>query len=160
MAGAAADGEENEFEGNIDSSDEEDDTAGSVADSIGRAVAPAGYTLVEGCSPLTTELEKNEMIGKLILYGWDSKAATGWFIGTVQSRNLSATDLKMTPTANFVVKYNSKTTGGAINGNVACELSARTHGPNEWWVMVENGAVPKPVVGGNGKGKGKGKGGK
>lgn len=55
------------------------------------------------------------------------------------------------------VKANRATQGLQL---IACELSARTHGPNEWWVMVENGAVPKPVVGGNGKGKGKGKGGK
>ena len=156
-AGAAADGEEDEYEGNFDSSDEEDDTAGGVADTIGGAVAPAGYELVEGCPPLDTEMDKNEMIGKTILHGWDSKAATGWFIGTVQSRNLSATDLKKTPTANFVIKYNSKTSDGALNGNVACELSARTHGPLEWWVVVKKGAEPL-ASSADGKGKGKGKG--
>ena len=43
--------------------------------------------------------------------------------------------------------------------NVACELSARTHGPAEWWVLVEKDATP--AVGGAGsKGKGKAKGGK
>ena len=68
----------------IDSSDEEDDTAGSVACAIGNAIAPAGYTIVDDCPPLATELEKNNMIGKTVLYGWDSKNATGWFVGTVQ----------------------------------------------------------------------------
>ena len=140
----------------IDSSDEEDDTAGSVACAIGNAIAPAGYTIVDDCPPLATELEKNNMIGKTVLYGWDSKNATGWFVGTVQSRNPSATDLKKTPTANFVIKYMSKITDGALNGYVACELSARTHGPAEWWVVVEKDATP--AVGGAGsKGKGKGK---
>ena len=46
-----------------------------------------------------------------------------------QSVGLSATDLKKTPTANFAVKDTSKMTDNAINSNVACELSARTHGP-------------------------------
>ena len=94
--------------------------------------APVGYELVAACPPLGTEVGKNNMIGKLVLHGWDSKNATGWFMGIVQSRNLSATDLKKTPTADFVVKYTSKMTDGAINGNVACELSARTHGTKEW----------------------------
>ena len=95
--------DEDEYEGGaIDSSDDEDDTAGSVA--------PAGYKIVDECPHLTTELEKNNMIGKTVLYGWDSDNATGWFVGTVHSRNLSATDLKKTPTANFAVKYTSKMT--------------------------------------------------
>ena len=118
--------------------------------------APVGYELVAACPPLGTEVGKNNMIGKLVLHGWDSKNATGWFMGIVQSRNLSATDLKKTPTADFVVKYTSKMTDGAINGNVACELSARTHGPKEWWVMVEKcaSAVPAVAVVSNAKGKG------
>ena len=149
------DGGEDEYEGGvIDSSDEEDDTAGSVACAIGNAIAPAGYTIEDDCPPLATELEKNNMIGKTVLYGWDSNNATGWFVGNVHSHNPSATDLKKTPTANFVIKYTSKMTDGALNGNVACELSARTHGPAEWWVMVEKDATP--AVGGAGsKGRGR-----
>ena len=138
--------------------DDEDDTAGSVACTIGSAVAPAGYKIVDECPPLTTELEKNNMIGKTVLYGWDSGNATGWFVGTVHSRNLSATDLKKTQTANFAVKYTSKMAGNATNGNVACELSARTHGPAEWWVLVEKEAADATsIAAGKAKGKGKAK---
>ena len=151
------DGGQDEYEGGvIDYSDEEDDTAGSVACAIGNAIAPAGYTIVDYCPPLATELEKNNMIGKTVLYGWDSKNATGWFVGTVQSRNPSATDLKKTPTANFVIRYTSKMTDGELNGNVACELSARTHGPAEWWVVVEKDATPAVGSAGS-KGKAKAK---
>lgn len=69
-----------------------------------------------------------------------------WFIGTVQSRSLSLIDLKKTPTANFVVKYTSSMTGGAINGNVACELSlrpecARAQACRVHWVLVEKVGV-------------------
>ena len=110
--------------------DDEDDTAGSVACTIDSAVAPAGYKIVDECPPLTTELEKNNMIGKTVLYGWDSGNATGWFVGTVHSRNLSATDLKKTQTANFAVKYTSKMAGNATNGNVASlVMSARLPSP-------------------------------
>ena len=42
--------DEDEYEGGaIDSSDDEDDTAGSVACTIGNAVAPAGYKIVDEC---------------------------------------------------------------------------------------------------------------
>ena len=43
------------------------------------------------------------------------------------------------PTANFVVEYTAKLTYKKLVGNskVACELSSRTHGATEWWVLVE-----------------------
>ena len=83
---------------------------------IGEGDAMVGYKIVDDCPPLTTELEKNNMIGKTVVHGWDSNNATGWFVGTVHSRNLSASDLKKTPTANFVIKYTAKMTDGALNG--------------------------------------------
>ena len=126
-----------EYEGGEDTSDEEDDTAGSVANNIGSAEAPAGWTITKEPPALGTELELQELIGKHILYGWDSKTATGWFIGTVHSRNVPARDLKATPSANFVVEYTSKLTGKVLKGKASCELSARTHGTEEWWVLVE-----------------------
>ena len=79
---------------------------------------------------------------------------TGWFVGTVHSRNLSAPDLKKVPTANFVVKYTANITDGAIYGNVACELSTHTHGPAEWWLLVEKEAA---TATGSAAGKGEGK---
>ena len=61
---------------------------------------------------------------------------TGCFIGMVQSRNVTATDLKKAPTANFVVEYHAKFTEKKLAGKVSCELTERTHGPAEWWVLV------------------------
>ena len=75
------------------------------------------------------------------------------------SRNLSASDLKKTPTANFVIKYTAKMTDGALNSSVACELSARTYGPAEWWVLVEKDAATA-TSSAAGKQKAKAKGGK
>ena len=46
-------------------------------------------------------------------------------------------DLRQVPTANFVVRYAAKQTGGQLNGLVACELSPRTHGVDQWWVLLE-----------------------
>ena len=70
----------------------------------------------------------------------------GWFVGTVHSRGpFTKADLKNAPTANFVVKYNQKITGGKLNGSVAHELSARTHGAAQWWMQVEkDGSLPPP----------------
>ena len=45
-------------------------------------------------------------------------------------------DLRQVPTANFVVRYAAKQTGGELNGLVACELSPRTHGVDQWWVLL------------------------
>ena len=68
-----------------------------------------------------------------MLYGWDNSTATGWYRCTVHGRSLSATD----PTANFVVKYKSGQTDKALNGNVACELTAHLYGADMWWVLLE-----------------------
>ena len=52
----------------------------------------------------------------------------------------------------------TQSTGGAVDGKVACELTARTHGPSEWWVLVEkDGARAVDSTGGTGKGKAKAK---
>ena len=45
-------------------------------------------------------------------------------------------DLRQVPTANFVVRYAAQQTGGELNGLVACELSPRTHGVDQWWVLL------------------------
>ena len=68
--------------------------------------------------------------------GHDSKQARGWFIGRVQSRDLSAADLKKTPSANFIIKYQSKETNKKLNGSEARKLSSDNNGPNQWWVEL------------------------
>jgi len=126
-----------EFEGGEGSS-EEDDTDDTVATYIGNAAAPDGFKILEECPPLDSDSDKQNFIGKTVLIGWDSKAAQGWFLGTAHSRGpFTKADLKRAPTANFVVKYSSKLTAKKLNGNVACELSMRTHGVAQWWVQVE-----------------------
>ena len=50
---------------------------------------------------------------------------------------MTATDLKHTPTANFVVKYKSASTDKKLNGCVSTELSRVKHGRAEWWVLLE-----------------------
>ena len=147
--------------GLTDSSDEEDDTSASVAYLIGNAEAPPGWKIVEGAPALDTQEQRQALIGKTILYGHDSKAATGWFLGTVQSSTAPPRDLKKTPTANFVVEYHKKLTLNKLAGKVSCELSARTYGTEEWWVLVEReegGAEPRPAASGRGRGKKSGRG--
>ena len=133
-----SDDEDDEVEDG-DESDEEDDTAedGTVATVVGDAVAPAGYSIVAACPPLVEQADRQALIGKKILYGWDNEKVQGWFAGTVQGGKPSTTDLKVNPTANAVVKYKSSETDKALNGSVACELSARLYGANQWWVLLE-----------------------
>ena len=58
-------------------------------------------------------------------------------MGTVQSSTVPPRDLKKRPSANFVVEYQAKFTDKKLVGTVFCELSARTYGSAEWWVLVE-----------------------
>ena len=121
-----------------DDSDEEDDTAELVSSLIGNAVAPAGFKIVEELPSLESEDDKNELIGKSILCGFELKNAMGWYMGTIHTRKLSPTDLKKTPSANYVVKHKKSVTKNKhVDGCVACELTARTHGVSVWWVLVE-----------------------
>ena len=129
---------EDEYEGGEEDDEDDDDTAepGTMATYVGNAVAPAGYKILEECPPMTTDAEMSALIGKQGLFGWDNTVASGWYLGKIQGRGLSATDLRKTPTANFVVRY-TKAQTGSIHGNVACELSPRLYGAAVWWVLVE-----------------------
>jgi hypothetical protein len=61
----------------------------------------------------------------------------GWYVGTVHSRNVTHRDLQQAPGANFVVKYMSSETSGALHGLVACKLSSDLYGKDNWWVLLE-----------------------
>ena len=39
-------------------------------------------------------------------------------------------------TANFLVTYTKKDTGGLLNGEEARELSSRNYGTDEWWLLL------------------------
>ena len=66
---------------------------------------------MDECPPFATETDKQGFIGKMVLVGWDSKAASGWFLGTIQSRGpFTKTDMKKVPMANYVVKYTNSLT--------------------------------------------------
>ena len=81
------------------------------------------------------------MVGKTVLYAWDDKDAhAGWYMGHVQRRGAPAKDEKKTPSANFVVKYTEKLTGGKLEGTVSCELSANLYGAEKWWVLLKRNA--------------------
>ena len=137
----AEEGDDEYEDGDSSEDDEEDDTAQTVRSVIGDAVAPKGYYIIGELPPLDSEHDLQELIGRPVLVGWETAKAMGWFMSTIQSRKLSSSDLKKTPTANFVVKYASAKTNKKLNGAVACELTARTHGVSEWWVLLQKGAT-------------------
>ena len=133
------DDDDDEVEGGdaVDSSDDDTALEGTVATYIGNASAPDGYKIIDDCLPLETREEMNMLVGKLVLIGHDSQQARGWFVGRVHSLALSAADLRKTPTANVVIKYDRKLTGKKLHGLEAREISASLHGPAAWWVEVE-----------------------
>ncbi|KAL1498473.1 hypothetical protein AB1Y20_013798 [Prymnesium parvum] len=129
--------EEVEGDGDNDNS-EDDDTAepGTVATYVGEAEAPTGYVIVQDCPQLESEADLQALIGQVVYVGHDTDQAQGWFVGHVAHRNLSATDLRNAPTANFVVKYKASETDRMLNGSEARELSARLYGKANWWVCL------------------------
>ena len=62
-------------------------------------------------------------------------------MGKVQRRGVLPRDLVKKPTANFVVKYQKKFTSNQLEGQVACELSSRLYGAENWWVLLEKDAA-------------------
>ena len=77
----------------------------------------------------------------LKVYAWDDNTRAGWFMGHVQRCGVPAKDKQKTPSANFVVKYTKKLTGGHLEGTVSCELSAKVYGAEKWWVLLQR-SVP------------------
>ena len=113
-------------------------TEHSVTSCLPQAVAPPGYLMVEACPPLDTRRQQRSLVGKMILYGWEDDDRTGWFVGRVAHNRVTARDKREVTTANFVVRYSAKQTNGQIDGLVACELSARTYGASQWWVLLQH----------------------
>ena len=103
-----------------------------VTSCLSQAVAPPGYTMVDVCPPLDTSHQQQSLIGKVILYGWEDAARTGWFVGRVVRNRVTTRDQREVPTATHVVRYTARQTNGKIDGLVACELPARTYGANQW----------------------------
>ena len=88
--GDSAEEGEDEYEGGgIDSSDEEDDTSGSVADNIGHAVAPEGWQIVNEPPALGTEQELQQLIGK--------NSSLQQLIGTTASKDRAGSSARCSP---------------------------------------------------------------
>ena len=111
--------------------------ANTITSCLADAAAPPGYIMVQACPPLGTRCQKRSLIGKTILYAFEQGSRCGWFVGRVAHDRVSARDKREVPTANYVVRYTPKQTNGLIDGLVACELSARTYGASQWWVLLQ-----------------------
>lgn len=116
--------------------DENHENTTTVASYLLRAVPPVGYTVIEECPPLETKRQRLALVGKLVLHGWEDNVRTGWFLGRVARKRVTARDRQDVPTANYVVRYTAKQTNGQVDGLVACELSARNYGVGQWWVLL------------------------
>ena len=124
--------------------DSEDDTADDdqVVSFVGPAQAPSGYKILDSCSRLETNENRQKLIGTQILHAWDDKDRQGWFEGTVHGRNLTKAEHARAATADFAVQYTKTLTSGARKKttvprcDVAHELTSRTNGEKKWWVVI------------------------
>ena len=60
---------------------------------------------MEECPPLETKRQRLALVGKLVLHGWEDNVRTGWFLGRVARKHVTARDRQYVPTANYVVRY-------------------------------------------------------
>ena len=44
--------------------------------------------------------------------------------------------------ANFLIKYNKKETGSALDGDSALELTKDNYGNDEWWLLLDPVTTP------------------
>ena len=58
-------------------------------------------------------------------------------MGKVKLYGVSDAWKKLLPSANFLVKYNKKETGDALQGDSALELTAAKYGRDEWWLLLD-----------------------
>lgn len=58
-------------------------------------------------------------------------------MGKVRFYGAGAKWKKVCETANFIVEYTKKATGGLLQGQEGRELSARNYGADEWWLLLE-----------------------
>lgn len=124
----------------FDSFDEEDDDTSEFVSSVGRApvVPPQGFKYVETMPCMNTVADQQLVVGKYILHAWDAPNIRGWFMGRVSARGVSHSDMRQTPTANYVVTYDKKVTKNRhLHGRVASSLIEAKYGPDEWWIMLE-----------------------
>ena len=72
-----------------------------------------------------------------VLYDCDTEKVQGWFAGTVQGGKSSGLPpiLKRTNGERSGEIQDQRDRYKALNGNVACELSAHLYGANQWWVL-------------------------
>ena len=88
--------------------------------------------------PLETDADLLALVGTDVLHAWDNDKVRGWFHGKVSSRGVGQRDLIKTPTANFIVTYNKKTTKTKhLDGRVASTLSSNKYGSSEWWIVLK-----------------------
>jgi hypothetical protein len=103
---------------------------------------PPGYTYAS-CPPLETDQEKRALVGRRVLIAHITEPI-GWHVGRVRFFGVGQKELKVCPTANFLLRYTKKETNGEIveGQQEARELSASNYGRDEWWLLLD------PVEGG------------
>ena len=66
----------------------------------------------------------------------EDRLPSRWHVGKVRFFGVGAKWKKQCETANFLVYYTKKDTGGLLNGEEARELSSRNYGTDEWWLLL------------------------
>jgi hypothetical protein len=130
-------GEGEEFQGGMESSDEEDDTAAQLwACGEAPATAPSGYVYSATCPPLETEEQQRALVGRRVLVTHHTEPI-GWHVGKILHYGVSHTEKRLCETANFKVAYTKKETNGELQGHQARELTSRNYGRDEWWMLLD-----------------------
>ena len=92
------------------------------------------------CPPLATEEEQRKLCGRRILAAHILDGATGWYMGKVQNFGVGLS-WKQPDSTRIVVYTCAQTKTKALEGRVACALTADNYGAAEWWLLLDPVAV-------------------
>ena len=134
--------EEEAEDGELDDSEEEDDTDPLWSCGDAPEDAPEGFSYAV-CPTLESEQDHHKLIGRKVLVAHERTKSLdpGWYVGKIKLYGVSAACKKACPSANFLVKYGKKETGGALEGDEALELTEANYGRDEWWLLLEPSAA-------------------
>ena len=127
-------------DGELDSSDEEDDTDPLWSCGDAPEDPPQGFTYAT-CPTLESDQDHRNLIGRKVLIAHERTKTLepGWYLGKISVTGDGVTPAwkKLCPSANCLVKHTKKETGSALEGNSAIELATHNYGRDEWWLLLD-----------------------
>ena len=139
-------GENDQDDGEVDDTDDHDPNEGEGTP-LSDAKCPEGFIFCSTCPPLSSTLEKNQIINRSLLFKWEKREgdAYGWYrAAKVAFNDATPEQKKKEPGLNFrKIHFTSRDTNKALIGAFGVQLTNDNYGPGKtFWVLVDS--IPPP----------------